>query len=191
MQNYADYADELIEQIDSDELAPEEVDIRPFVENETDVLTPELAERLPDSKIAEYNARVAERDQEELAAEQRETTEDHAEALDRLRDPDADVTETAELLTGTELPVKTHTNGRIDRKIMRMDQAETPQEVIEDIIEVICWFVEDDEFADPALWQDYAEEYGAVDLMKEAIRIMAPYRDGFESDPVVQRFRGE
>lgn len=84
MQDYAERATDLITQIDSGELDPEDVDITPFVENEDVVLTPGLAERLPDAKIEEYNARLADRQHHSLQSEEHDQANKHREALDVL-----------------------------------------------------------------------------------------------------------
>lgn len=191
MQNYADAANELIERIDAGEIDPEDVDITPFVEREDAVLTPGLADRLPESKIREYSDRVRQRDERDLQEQQREQYEDHNQALERLRDPDAKRTATAELLTGAEIEVKLHTNAKIDKHLTQLDDASTPSQVVDDIIEVIHWFVVDGELAERKLWQDYATEYGAADLMRECMRIIEPYLDDIDDDDVVRKFRSE
>lgn len=86
MQDYAEYADDVVERIDAGELDPTEVDIQPFIEDETKVLTPELADRLDGTgKIEEYNARWSQRANREVAAREREEAGESRDLLSSIR----------------------------------------------------------------------------------------------------------
>lgn len=185
----ADHANDLAERLRNGDIDPAEIDLQAFIDDDLKAMTPELWQELDEDQRERYNELRAEADREVLEDRQVDRAMDSRAALDRLRDPDATTTDMARLLTGPEIEVKTHTNANVEEKIAAMDDADTPAEVREEIIDVVCWFVVDDELADRELWEDYAAHYGTGDLMKEAMRIMEPWMDSLEGDEVLQKFR--
>lgn len=189
MQDYASRSAELIDQIDAGELDATDVDVREFVEDETKVLTPQLAQLLPDEKLEEYNQLKQERDFEDLQSQKLEQAKERSEALEKLRDPqDGD---TAMVESGqVELRVKTHLNEEIERKIdvlgSRGDQ-ETQRRLLP---EVLAWLVvEPEEYTDADIWRAYASEYGLNELGLVMLQVLEPALDRAEDHEVVKKFR--
>lgn len=191
MQDYAEYASELVERIDAGELDPEEVDIRPFVENESDVFTPALRDRLEGSgKIEEYNLRVRERDWEDLSGEVEDRVSEHEDALDALRDSEDD--DTAAVTVGeTDLTVKTYLSEEMERKFERLQDEPLDTGVQRRLLpEVMAWLVEaPEEYASEDVWRAYAAEYGRDELALVLFRVLEPKMERAEQNEVVEKFR--
>lgn len=187
-------ADTLVEGIDAGDIDPESVEIRPFVEDDDKVLTPELAERLPDDKVERYNELVAKRDATELREESR-LSDGEQSALDQLRPDTKD--ETVPLAdTDVRVPVQTHTNRQVEQAIQRViDEGErdSPElsAVRDEMISVIVELIKDDEYSNRRLWEEYADEYGITYVYDNFEAVAGPVLERMEAMANQQSFRSD
>lgn len=158
-------ADRLVEKIEAGDLDPSEVSILPFVENDSDVFTPELAELLPDETVQEYNERIEAKQRESLEAERDERIEEHQEAINALMDATDETATVAINDEGDEVEVKAYLNEHVEQTIYRMgSEYDTLDDATEDMIEAISWLVVDEDYANPDVWRAFKRERGASGL---------------------------
>lgn len=195
MQDYREYADELIDQIEAGELDPAEVDIRPFIEDDETVLTPELAEYLPSEKIEEHNARVQDRDHRALREEVAEQDRDAERAREALLEAGRQTTTvTLGEVDGDPVAVEVRTEvpGRLER---RMRDLPTDPEAVDDIeavldpyCDLLATMCEEAGFDSPGVWREVWEERGSPYLLA-CVETVLDVAD--EYDEAVGSFRDE
>jgi len=145
--------------------------------------------------VQAFNENQGERLRESLRDEAR-LDADQEEALDALRPDDEDTTETVELVdTDVEVAVRAHTNVEIETKMDAISsEAESGspdlENIREEMIDVICLLVVDDEYADRELWTAYAAEYGLSYIMRTVEAVTAPVFDELEAIEQQRSFRG-
>lgn len=179
-------AAELVEGIESGDIDPASVSIEPFVHDDDKVLTPELAERLPDEKVERYNELAAERDREELREESK-LTEEQERALTLLEETE-DNTAEVELGSAT-VTVKTEIERDIEEKAEEVLDSENRHQHADVAMDVICHMIVDEEFAQRELWEAYREKHGTAQLMLTFMKVLEPFLDRIENDEVVKKFR--
>lgn len=186
MQDYREYADDLVERIDNGDLDPKEVEIQPFVESEEKVLTPELAERLEGTgKIEEYNDRVRERDERDLLEEKRELSREQRDTIDLLKSTGSseELTETVQI-GDAEVIVRSRMTGELEKAFQRVRDlhAETGDltELKDVLIDAILLLIVDDnesgryDFQSREVWEAYYEEHGTEGLWTVLDSLMRP-----------------
>lgn len=191
--DYASYADEIVQQLDSGEIDAHEVDMRPFVEDDEVVLTPELADRLPDEKIDEYNEQVAQRDRQELREEQQERTDEAQRARERLMGLGVE-TETVDLAEmdpqvdePVEVTVKTELSGRVERNLNQVEQVDDFEEKLDLFLGIFEEIVVSPEgYADREAWRDVWEARGTAFLVRCLDKLLEPMLEG---ESAVKSFR--
>ena len=134
---------------------------------------------------AETKARLdAAIDQEvdELAAE------DEA-ALAALAE-DVEETEEVELATDVDVLVKTHLCEEVEDRLERIEKNRDNLSAVRgDLVAVIAWFVEDEQYSKEVVWREYGSRYGLPALAGAFYTVAEPALDRAEKDKVVQKFR--
>lgn len=164
---------------------------------------PDYDRPLPDN-IDEWSQEQLEewerRNEAKILGEVREHREKLAEeqeaALDALREPKRKEYGEAEVDELT-FKVRTHASKEIEDAVSALAEAHEGPEAAADLYmirtqvpAVMAWFIiEPEEYADPAIWRAYAEEFGIGELSKAYLRVLEPYLDANEEDRVVQKFR--
>lgn len=180
-------ADDVVERIDDGDLDPSEVDIRPFVEHDDAVLTPELAERLPDEKVEQYNQRVAERDERDLRQAKRERSEEQQELLEQLETVVDEDEPTATVEIGEiTAEVTTKLSGKLEDnidEISRLEDEERPGAISQArdlLIETCIMLVVDDDteglwdLQTWEAWEAYYRKHGSEGLIEAFMTLADP-----------------
>lgn len=116
-------------------------------------------------------------------------TEEQEQALELLEEPEADRTATVELGQRT-VTVKTYLSKEMEQRIHAIERVQdNPSEAVDDVIDVLTWVIEDDDYADEEVWRAFHDRYGTKNLLLRFTKVMEPYLDEVENDSVVQKFR--
>lgn len=166
------------------------------VHPEYDRPTPENFEEWSQEQLEEWERRNEEEMLGEVRSEREKLEEDQQKALDALRSPEQVETEPV-TIDDLEFRVKTHANKEIEDTLMELAEAHSGPETAADLRMIrkqvpamLAWFVVDpEEYADPAVWRAYGEEFGIGELTKAYLRAVEPYLDANEQDRAVQKFR--
>lgn len=191
-------ANEVLERIESGELKPENVDLTPFIEDELAAMTPELAEKLPDEKIREYNDLRKQQGERELAKKHRELNEDHREALDSLESAIVDPqTPDAEAITigDARVEVRRHLSGKLEQALfdaIESDSKTAYQKFIDvlvgtDEMDGLLVDAEDSAILERATWEAFYSEYGTEGIAEAVDQAASPALDRIEER---ESFRG-
>lgn len=213
MVDYAEYADELVEQIDAGELDPAEVDIKPFIEDDTKTLTPALADRLEGTgRIEEYNQRWTAAAERDMAERQQEKAAEADKGRNLLADLERGEKRTTEVdLPGVDVPVEVRgTFPRYaERKLFTMDNRDgaaddydTVEQSFNDMVEILCGpgdaapgspeyrgvVLDPVEYADPDQWQEVFDVHGIVTVRELFDTLTEPALEAYDT---AQSFRKE
>lgn len=198
-----DRASELVEQIDTGELDPADVDVSEFVDAEQ-VFTPELADRLSDEQVQRYNKLSAEQGVRELHEHHVELSEQEADARDALLDVDTPETETVKLGSGDEqdpptLDVRTEIPGWMEQHVNTIGRSDSVDEALDAIFDLLCGpqdsnrkglIISPEEYASRQAWRDVYTERGSVYLWKRVEEIAGPAMERQEELEQVKNLRG-
>lgn len=190
----ADHANDLAERLRNGDIDPAEIDLQAFIDDDLKAMTPELWQELDEDQRERYNELRAEADREVLAEEAIDREAKHEAAIAAIREPTEEGTGTVQL-GDIEVTVRNYLNGRIERKMSKLEAAEGQGDIDlarETTIDILTWLVvEPEEYTNPEVWREYAETYGTLELQRQAIRLSEPYRKRTRELSDVESFRGE
>lgn len=153
--------------------APAPEDVHP----EHDVLTPENAEDWTDEQLEAYEEAKRAEHAAESEQNRREFTEQQQAALDRLSKPSENDRATVPInADGDEVTVRTSLSPSMEQTFVRVVQ-EDIDDVTGAVYDLIVHVIEDEEYADRAVWEAFYADNGTAALRDMFHLLLEPYID--------------
>lgn len=185
-----EWASDLAERIEADEVDPDDVDLRAIAYDDGKTLTPALADALGPERVEEYSEYNSEKLQDAIDRETRGRSGGIREKLELIEDAvgggEEDLTETVPFGEGAEVEVLKELPESVKRGVIQLQEIddigsiEDYDSAVETVIDVIVGVLADEEWADRELWRARYEEVASddrdafLDLNKIAWELVQP-----------------
>lgn len=144
---------------------------------------------LSDEEVAAYNRETESELKERADKRQAERKRERQQALDALASEEQ---KTAEVESGeVTLTVKTHLNEDFEHILEEIAEHDDDADLQRRLLpQAVAWLVESpEEYTSPALWRDYAREYGRDELGLKLWELLEPRNERIADSEVVRGFR--